>query len=55
MKKARAVRATSPLPKETGLPLSSPTAMKKIQPLESKNLQQTDEILNSILPPRLDI
>jgi len=25
---------------------------KKLQPLDSKNLQQTDEILNSILPPR---
>merc|ERR1719468_1172940 len=32
--------------------MPSPSSSKKLQPLDSKNLQQTDEILNSILPPR---
>jgi len=32
--------------------MPSPSSNKKLQPLDSKNLQQTDEILNSILPPR---
>ena len=36
---------------DTNLPLGSPTSNKKLQPLDTKNLQQTDEILNSILPP----
>ena len=36
------------------MPLQSPSSNKKLQPLDSKNLQQTDEILNSILPPRFD-
>lgn len=45
--KAKALKSTSPTPMD-----GSPTAMKKLQPLDSKNLQQTDEILNSILPPR---
>lgn len=35
------------------MPLASPNSTKKGQQLESKALQQTDEILNSILPPRL--
>ncbi len=35
------------------MPLQSPNSTKKGQSLDSKNLQQTDEILNSILPPRL--
>ena len=37
------------------MPLQSPSSNKKLQPLDSKNLQQTDEILNSILPPRLNL
>ncbi len=36
------------------MPLASPNSTKKGQQLESKALQQTDEILNSILPPRLN-
>lgn len=52
IKKAKPVKASSPTPMDTGLPLGSPTSTKKNQSLESKNLQQTDEILNSILPPR---
>jgi hypothetical protein len=35
------------------MPLASPNTTKKGQASESKSLQQTDEILNSILPPRL--
>jgi dynein light intermediate chain len=34
------------------MPLSSPPSSRKLQPIDAKNLQQTDEILNSILPPR---
>jgi hypothetical protein len=34
------------------MPVSSPPPSKKLQPIDAKNLQQTDEILNSILPPR---
>jgi hypothetical protein len=37
---------------DTSMPLASPNTAKKGQALDSKNLQQTDEILNSILPPR---
>ena len=36
------------------MPLASPNTAKKGQALDSKNLQQTDEILNSILPPRFE-
>lgn len=51
--KAKALKSTSPVPMETNLPVGSPSSnSKKLQPLDSKNLQQTDEILNSILPPR---
>ncbi len=51
--KAKAVKSSSPTPMDTSMPMGgSPGAHKKLQPLDSKNLQQTDEILNSILPPR---
>ncbi|CAF0887849.1 unnamed protein product [Brachionus calyciflorus] len=49
--KAKALKSSSPTPMDTSVPLS-PSSNKKLQPLDSKNLQQTDEILNSILPPR---
>jgi len=48
--KAKALKSSSPTPMDGSMP--SPGANKKLQPLDSKNLQQTDEILNSILPPR---
>ena len=41
-------------PTEGTMPVSSPPASKKLQPIDAKNLQQTDEILNSILPPRYE-
>jgi dynein light intermediate chain len=50
--KAKALKSSSPTPMDGSMPLNSPSANKKLQPLDSKNLQQTDEILNSILPPR---
>lgn len=50
--KAKALKSSSPTPMDSSMPLNSPGANKKLQPLDSKNLQQTDEILNSILPPR---
>lgn len=50
--KAKALKSSSPTPMDTSMPLASPNTAKKGQALDSKNLQQTDEILNSILPPR---
>ena len=52
--KAKALKSSSPTPMDTSMPLASPNSTKKGQQLESKALQQTDEILNSILPPRLN-
>jgi len=51
--KAKALKSSSPTPLNDSFNQSSPSQSKKgLQPLDSKNLQQTDEILNSILPPR---
>jgi len=48
--KAKALKPGSPSPGD--FPSNSPPLSKKNQNNDSKNLQQTDEILNSILPPR---
>jgi len=36
----------------TGAPVPSPPGKQKLPPMDAKTSQQTDEILNSILPPR---
>lgn len=50
--KAKAIKAAPGEVAEGNLPVGSPPSNKKLQPIDAKNLQQTDEILNSILPPR---
>lgn len=50
--KAKALKQVPGETAESSMPVSSPPASKKLQPIDAKNLQQTDEILNSILPPR---
>lgn len=50
--KSKALKAQSPPPGESSGLVPSPPSSKKLQPIDAKNLQQTDEILNSILPPR---
>ena len=41
-------------PQQTGGsgPVPSPPPKQKLPAMDAKNAQQTDEILNSILPPR---
>ena len=48
---ARALKVSPGAPGGAG-PVPSPPAKQKLPPMDSKNAQQTDEILNSILPPR---
>lgn len=50
--KAKSSKQVPGEPAESSMPVSSPPPSKKLQPIDAKNLQQTDEILNSILPPR---
>ena len=50
---ARALKVTAqPGAGTIGGPVPSPPAKQKLPPMDAKNAQQTDEILNSILPPR---
>lgn len=49
--KARALKASPVPPQGTG-PVPNPPAKQKLAPVDAKAAQQTDEILNSILPPR---
>ncbi|XP_013418349.1 33 kDa inner dynein arm light chain, axonemal [Lingula anatina] len=51
--RARALKVSSPQPPDQG-PVPSPPGGKKgaVPPIDAKAAQQTDEILNSILPPR---
>ena len=49
---ARALKVTAQPGTGTGGPVPSPPAKQKLPPMDAKNAQQTDEILNSILPPR---
>lgn len=49
--RARALKV-SPAPPQGTAPVPNPPAKQKLAPMDAKNAQQTDEILNSILPPR---
>jgi len=49
--RAKALKAT-PQQQQTQGPVPSPPGGKKLPPVDSKASKQTDEILNSILPPR---
>jgi len=49
--KSRALKVTSTSPTPGIGPVPSPPG-KKLPPVDAKSAQQTDEILNSILPPR---
>ena len=52
MLQARALKV-SPAPQSgPAAPVPNPPAKQKLAPMDAKNAQQTDEILNSILPPR---
>ena len=49
---ARALKVTQPQPTSGG-PVPPPGGKaKQLPPMDAKSAQQTDEILNSILPPR---
>ena len=49
-------RALKVSPQQTGGsgPVPSPPQKQKLPAVDAKSAQQTDEILNSILPPRLE-
>ncbi|CAC5387183.1 33 kDa inner dynein arm light chain, axonemal-like [Mytilus californianus] len=49
--RARALKVTPAPPAGSG-PVPSPPGKQKLAPVDAKAAQQTDEILNSILPPR---
>ncbi|XP_067931525.1 33 kDa inner dynein arm light chain, axonemal-like [Watersipora subatra] len=49
--KSRALKVTSTSPPPGSGPVPTPPS-KKLPPVDAKSNQQTDEILNSILPPR---
>jgi len=49
--RARALKV-SPATPSGGGPVPNPPAKQKLTPVDAKAAQQTDEILNSILPPR---
>ncbi|KAL5013135.1 hypothetical protein ScPMuIL_007405 [Solemya velum] len=49
--RARALKV-SPVPPQTGGPVPSPPTKQKLNAVDAKAAQQTDEVLNSILPPR---
>ena len=49
--KARALKVSPASPAGTG-PVPNPPPKQKLTPVDAKAAQQTDEILNSILPPR---
>ncbi|ESP03353.1 hypothetical protein LOTGIDRAFT_207595 [Lottia gigantea] len=49
--RARALKVSPTTPPGTG-PVPNPPAKSKVSGLDAKSAQQTDEILNSILPPR---
>merc|ERR1712156_696781 len=49
--RARALKVSPAQPSGNG-PVPSPPAKQKLPPMDAKTAQQTDEILNSILPPR---
>ena len=49
---ARALKASAPQSSDNGPVPSPPGNKKQLPPMDAKNAQQTDEILNSILPPR---
>ena len=54
MLQARALKV-SPAPQSgPAAPVPNPPAKQKLAPMDAKNAQQTDEILNSILPPRYE-
>lgn len=48
---ARALKV-SPGPSQSTGPVPNPPGKQKLSPVDAKAAQQTDEILNSILPPR---
>lgn len=48
---ARALKV-SPGPSQAAGPVPNPPGKQKLSPVDAKAAQQTDEILNSILPPR---
>jgi hypothetical protein len=54
--KSKGLKSSSPTPMDGILPISGQNSdqksKNKLQPIDSKSFQQTDEILNSILPPR---
>ncbi|XP_064652262.1 33 kDa inner dynein arm light chain, axonemal [Lineus longissimus] len=50
--RARALKATAQQPPSSGPVPSPPGGKQKLPPMDTKSTQQTDEILNSILPPR---
>lgn len=51
---ARALKV-SPGPSQATGPVPNPPGKQKLSPVDAKAAQQTDEILNSILPPRYAI
>ncbi|KAJ8321979.1 hypothetical protein KUTeg_000450 [Tegillarca granosa] len=50
--RARALKTSPAPPQQTGGPVPNPPGKQKLAPVDAKAAQQTDEILNSILPPR---
>ncbi|CAH1774483.1 unnamed protein product, partial [Owenia fusiformis] len=50
--RARALKVSPQQPSNGGPVPSPPPGKQKLAPVDAKNSQQTDEILNSILPPR---
>ncbi|KAK3578252.1 hypothetical protein CHS0354_011572 [Potamilus streckersoni] len=49
--RAKSLKVSPAPPPATG-PVPNAPAKQKLQPMDAKSAQQTDEILNSILPPR---